>query len=43
MKIKYANRWYQVLDTRNYFGVTFYAIEDEHNHIDWINNPEKIQ
>lgn len=43
MKIKYANRWYEVLDKRQYLGITFYAIEDEPCHIDWINNPEKIE
>ena len=43
MKIKYANKWYNVLDTRHYFGMIFYAIEDEPCHIDWINNPDEIK
>lgn len=43
MKIKFANRWYDVLDTREYYGKTFYAIEDKPCHVDWISNPDKIK
>lgn len=43
MKVKFANKWYDVLDTRTYFGMTFYAIEDEPCHVDWITNPQKIK
>lgn len=42
MKIKFGNRWYNVLDTKESCGITWYAIADEPNHIDWINNPEDI-
>ena len=42
MKIKFGNRWYDVLKTKESCGITWYAIEDEPNHIDWINNPEDI-
>lgn len=42
MKVKFGNKWYDVLRTKESCGITWYAIEDEPNHIDWINNPEDI-
>lgn len=42
MKIKYGNKWYDVLDIKQSCGIEFYAIEDELNHIDWIANPEEV-
>ena len=27
MEVKYNNKWHDVLDTREFFGSTFYAIE----------------
>lgn len=40
MKVKFANKWYDVLDARIYFGMAFYAIKDEPCHVDWIANPQ---
>lgn len=42
MKIKFANKWYEVLDIKEIHGSEFYAIEDEPNHIDWIANPDEL-
>lgn len=44
MKIKYANKEYDVIDTRSMPGrKTMYAIEDEPGHIDWLINVEVIE
>ena len=42
MKIKFANKWYEVLDIKQIGGLEHYAIEDEPNHIDWIANPDEM-
>lgn len=42
MKIKYANKIYDVLYTMKVLGKLIYAIEDEPNHIDWLTNVEVI-
>lgn len=42
MKVKYDNKWYDVLDTRKYFGTIFYAIAKNVN-VKWIINPENIE
>ena len=43
MKVKYANKWYKVLDRREFFGRTFYAIEDEPCHVDWVTHIEDLK
>jgi hypothetical protein len=45
MKVKYKNRWYDVLDTRDYFGSTFYAIQGKTSRIEWLkdNDIEKTR
>lgn len=35
-KVKYAGSEYNVFETKNIAGVTFYGIEDEPNHIDYV-------
>lgn len=40
MKVKYNNKWHDVLDTREYFGSTFYAIEGKKSHIEWIKDTD---
>ncbi len=40
MKIKYKNRWYDVLDTREYLGSTFYAIEGKTSRIEWLKDTD---
>ena len=42
MKIKFGNKWYEVLDTRLSGCSEFYAIEDEENNIDWVANPDEL-
>ena len=42
MKIKYAGRWYEVLDIKYVGGLERYAIEDEPGHLDWIANPDEL-
>ena len=42
MKIKYANKIYDVLYTMKVLGKLIYAVEDEPNHIDWLTNVEVI-
>ena len=42
MKVKFANRIYEVLLTKELAGLTMYAVEDEPNHIDWLINVEVI-
>ena len=42
MKIKYANKIYDVLYTMKVLGKLIYAVEDEPNHIDWLVNVEII-
>lgn len=43
-KVKYAGSEYNVLEVKDIAGVTFYGIEDESNHIDYVKaeNCEKI-
>lgn len=43
MKVKYADKVYEVLYTENRFGVTWYAIEDEPNHINFVHNVEIVK
>lgn len=43
MKIRYADKIYDVLYTKNTAGLTMYAIEDESHHIDWLCNVEIIE
>jgi len=40
MKVKYKNRWYDVLDTREYFGSTFYAIQGKISRIEWLKDTD---
>lgn len=44
-QIKFAGRWYTVHDTKSSLGITWYKIEDEPNHFDWIseNSVEKCR
>ena len=42
MKVKFANRIYEVLFTKKLAGLTMYAVEDEPNHIDWLINVEVV-
>lgn len=42
MKVKFANRIYDVLFTKELAGLTMYAVEDELNHIDWLINVEVV-
>ena len=42
MKVKYANKIYDVLYTMKFLWKTIYAVEDEPNHIDWLVNVEVI-
>lgn len=43
MKVRFANKVYEVKDTRIIAGSLMqYAIEDEPNHIDWVSNVEVI-
>ena len=43
MKVKFANKIYEVKDTRILpGGVVQYAIEDEPGHIDWLTNAEIV-
>ena len=42
MKIKFANRIYDVLYTKELDGYIMYAVEDEPNHIDWLVNVEVV-
>lgn len=39
MKVKYNNKWHNVLDTREYLGSTFYAIEDEYR-VKWLKDTD---
>lgn len=39
MKVKYNNKWYDVLDTREFFDSTFYAIEDECR-VKWLKDTD---
>jgi hypothetical protein len=43
-KVKYAGREYNVLEVKDVSGVTFYGIEDEPNHIDYVKaeNCERV-
>lgn len=43
MKVKYANRIYTVSDIKETGGITWYGIEDEPNHIDWVHDVEIIE
>ena len=42
MKVKYANKVYDVLYTMKFLGKSIYAVEDEPNHIDWLVNVEIV-
>lgn len=43
MRILFANKYYDVIKTKELpGGHTSYLIEDEHNHCDWINNPDEV-
>ena len=42
MKVKFANKVYEVLYSKEVAGKTVYAVEDEPNHIDWLVNVEVI-
>lgn len=42
MKVKFANKIYEVLCSKEVAGKTIYAVEDEPNHIDWLVNVEVI-
>lgn len=42
MKVKFANKVFEVLYTKDVAGLTMYAVEDEPNHIDWLINVEVI-
>lgn len=42
MKIKFADKIYEVLYTMKVLGKPIYAVEDEPNHIDWLVNVEVI-
>jgi len=42
MKVKFANRIYDVLYTKELAGCIMYAVEDEPNHIDWLVNVEVV-
>lgn len=42
MKVKFANKIFEVLYTKNVAGQTMYAVEDEPNHIDWLLNVEVV-
>jgi hypothetical protein len=42
MKVKFADKIYEVLYTKEVAGKTMYAVEDEPNHIDWLVNVEVI-
>ena len=43
-RVKYAGNEYNVLDVKDIAGVTFYGIEDETNHIDYVKveNCERV-
>lgn len=43
MRVKYADRIYDVIETRVSGGMTWYGIEDEPNHIDWVHDVEIIE
>ena len=43
MKIKYANKTYEVLYMKKLAGVTMYAVEDEPDHVDWLVNVEVVE
>ena len=43
MKVKYANRIYDVVDTKEMpGGLTMYGIEDEPGHIDYVSNVQVV-
>ena len=43
MKIKYAGRIYDVVDTKELpGGLTLYGIEDEPGHIDYVSNVQIV-
>lgn len=42
MKVKFANKIYEVLYSKEVAGKTIYAVEDEPNHVDWLVNVEVI-
>lgn len=42
MQIRVGNKWYEVIDTRIYFGKRFYAYGDKVN-LKWTCNPAEIK
>ena len=42
MKIRFAGKWYDVLEVRESAGLERYKIEDEPGHFDWIANPDEL-
>ena len=42
MKVKFANKVFEVLYTIETAGLTMYAVEDEPNHIDWFTNVDVV-
>lgn len=42
MKVKYADRIYTVSEIKETGGITWYGIEDEPNHIDWVHDVEIV-
>ena len=42
MKVKFANKVFEVLYTMKVAGQTMYAVEDKPNHIDWLVNVEVV-
>ena len=42
MKVKFANKVFEVLYTKEVAGQNMYAVEDEPNHIDWLVNVEVV-
>lgn len=40
MKVKYHNKWYDVLVSRTYFGSTFYAVEDNSCNVKWLKDTD---
>lgn len=46
MKVKYANKWYEVAMVQENFGQKWYEIYDEPDtnpeHTDWITHPDEV-
>lgn len=39
-KVKYKKRWFDVLDRKEYYGSTFYAIEKKTGRIEWLKDTD---